>query len=139
MSIGRLFRAKVKHPKGPARGNLLSDGTWVVGELHTECKIPHIHYGILKKQPIDVDTIGHNTGILDTNGNSIYEGDILRVWILPFSKTPDIMVVEWNSKLARYEYLNTDGGGYLLPQDADATEVAGNIYDNPELLKGGLQ
>lgn len=129
-----LFRAKVKWPKRPIFAELMKEGTWVFGEPHTECMIPHIHYKTFKKQPIDVNTLGQHTGLFDKNGVGIYDDDIVRVSVDPLSSNQSVMIVVWNIERARYEYHESNQNQYLLPSDVIEVEVIGNIYDNPELL-----
>jgi hypothetical protein len=67
------------------------------------------------------------TGLKDKNGKEIYEGDVIRsTW------NHGIFKVEWDSH----------NGEWILCSDCSTTEgkyagteVIGNIYENPELLK----
>jgi hypothetical protein len=74
------------------------------------------------------------TGLLDKNGKEIYEGDILKI---------NLYNDEWKTKVRTYlGRLIIDVEGYdwnttalsFLDDEAE-TEVIGNIYENPELLK----
>lgn len=78
------------------------------------------------------------TGIKDKNGKEIYEGDILMTWNID-SRTgkfyriktlPSIHVkaVRWNDEIK--------GWNFRRGKSKHPIEVIGNIYENPELLKG---
>ena len=70
------FRAKVKYPEHFTRKRLF-DGVWVEGDLHLRDMCPHIHTDMLKKYPIDTNTVCEFTGAYDRFGTPIYEGDIV--------------------------------------------------------------
>ena len=70
------------------------------------------------------------TGLFDEDGTEIYEGDILEDDADGLSYD----VVEWNDKYAGW----TTRSWYAPKDLADSAKlhrVAGNIYENPELLK----
>ena len=82
------------------RGRALRDGTWVYGLPHSygdgvfigqtrlmnnegrDWRIPAIE--------VDPTTIGQFTGILDSNGREIYEGDTLRCYIYYDANSPPL-------------------------------------------------
>lgn len=83
------------------------------------------------------ETLGQDTGWRDKNGKRIFEGDICKN-----IKTGEIVSVQWRGTMSvyvwgkrkeGYEHL-FDFGESLRPNDK--YEVIGNIYDNPELLRG---
>lgn len=99
---------------------------------------------------VDINTIGQFTGLHDTNGKEIYEGDIIRkVWTdyvgKGKNKVPVLRYVEnCPPKVISYRdgafgYVNFEADEYSeeewLPILDDPCEVIGNIHDNPELLK----
>lgn len=76
------------------------------------------------------------TGLKDKNGELIYEGDILN--IEPNSR----LKVIWDNKYVRFllaslehKYFVTT---YNLVSLKNTFEIIGNIYENPELLNGGV-
>lgn len=78
------------------------------------------------------DSIGQYTGLKDKNGTEIYEGDIL-----PFTmydlKTEYYYIVFRNGE---FEAINKQDTNFIWRNAWKESEVIGNIYDNPELLKG---
>ena len=112
---------------------------WKYGFLSIEPK------GLVIKEPyknessnvwhIDADTVGQYTGMLDKNGTKIFEGDICN-----FSNRSDIDnygVVVYDADETEFgiDYGSTylGLGRHYPPRDI---EVIGNIYDNPNLVRG---
>lgn len=86
--------------------------------------------------PIQIETLGQFTG-LRKNGREIYEHDLI--------ECSDVLCeVVYNDKIGSFvllEVLSQNLGNKPIGQMIDMFEIrhAGNIYDNPELLKGGKQ
>lgn len=82
---------------------------------------------------IDPETIGQYTGIVDKYGMKIFEGDI--VWN---DYDNDKGKVEWDNDMAKFIITFST---FTIDFDniyGDELDVIGNVYDNPELLKGGI-
>ena len=67
------------------------------------------------------------TGLLDKNGEEIYEGDIIRVEELTSCESGSYW--KWFTRIVEYKYQ------YFIPEDLDDSYVIGNIFQNPELLE----
>lgn len=82
------------------------------------------------KIEIDPETVGQFTGIIDTNVDKIFEGDILNIY---------------NSLIGRVVWCYSKSGFVLKSQNDyilnylgaydDDIKIIGNIYDTPSLLK----
>ena len=87
------------------------------------------------------ESVGQYTGLKDKNGREIYEGDI----VMQLSeRTYDSLtgVVKFIDGSYVIETADGKNGGYLFDEylfDELAFNVLiGNIYENPELLEGGV-
>ena len=122
------------------RGKLKSNGNWEYGDLLHDnfdaCYIYPIEVGDLyKNNEVIPETIGQFTGLIDKNGNEIFEGDILQ-----FGNSQSGMCeVKWNEHIAAFcirFYFKDEIGSRPLGGGVEFA-IIGNIHDNPELLKGG--
>ena len=145
-----LFRGKT-----PSQDEYLDDGEWVQG-FYTcfNGKEHRIYSGYAETDCGDYypdwcnirpETVGQYTGLTDKNGKKIFEGDIVkREYTLHHGETKttretQIGVVKFNN---RGEFIATtvkgrgNWFGIGVVWKGDYIEIIGNIYDNPELLKG---
>ena len=79
------------------------------------------------------ETVGQFTGLHDADGKEIYEGDI----VIFDNHLQGISQVVYD-----YAGFDVDSKTYrtaLRPMMNNHIRVVGNIYDNPELLKGGAE
>ena len=125
------------------RGKRADNGEWEYGDLwcnpygkRVVCIVSPINdQGTTGGNEVDPETVGQYTGLTDKNGRKIFEGDIVerggRIWLVEYSnKYGQFMMTTYTEKGVSWSR-SFD----LIPPDW--CEVIGNIYDNPELLKGG--
>lgn len=112
-------------------------GKWIEGDL-----IQYLIYGKMHiarnswgagGQEVDLETVGQYTGLTDTNGNKIFEGDI--VWD---NYEEERGVVQWDNDTARFIIICSTFTVDFDNVYGEELEIVGNVYDNPELLKGGI-
>lgn len=122
------------------RGEYGQSGIWHYGNLHVDeiYGRTYINTPTLGNIEVNPETVGQFTGIYDCNEKEIYEGDILK-----WSNGKMYVVKFWRGMFyASVEECN-DGflGGFPLHAftefEEGKCEIVGNIFDNPELLKGG--
>ena len=119
--------------KGPRAGN------WFYGNLFIDMYgCTHIFSLEVGGLEVDPETTGQFTGLYDCDGAEIYEGDIIGC------HNPSIKhLIFFNEKQGRFmAALNGDienDFGVVGLDDSrwvGSKKIIGNIYDNPELLKG---
>ena len=127
------------------RGKSIDGKEWLYGDLVSS--LDEKRFSILENDKgsndiceVDPETIGQFTGLMDKNGNEIYEGDIVE-WEKDNRK---YVVKFWEGMLyaSVEEYNEGILGGFPLHvftqgDEGYRCEIVGNIHDNTELLKGG--
>lgn len=128
------------------RGKTHGNGKWYYGSLVYSNEINAAIYfqigrGLVKRMDwvyVNPETVGQFTGLYDCDGKEIFEGDILRIY--------DFANVVCEFRHGAFGYIYCDefhpfagNTNYTFnPKNTDKEfEVIGNIYDNPDLLKGG--
>ena len=78
-------------------------------------------------QEVKIGTIGRDIGIKDTNGVSIFEGDVVKI---SYKGRNKFGIIE----SLGYEFSIKDGNNMYWKITSVPLEVIGNIHDNPELV-----
>ncbi|MCM1271321.1 MAG: YopX family protein [Ruminococcus flavefaciens] len=81
----------------------------------------------INRRVVIKETVGQYTGLTDKNGVKIFEGDILE------AESGNIGYVMFING-AFMKSCNSKDMPFLIASDVNA--VIGNVFDNPELLKG---
>lgn len=97
---------------------------------------------------VNFETVGQFTGLTDKNGKKIFEGDIVHLTDVRYDNEWKAVVVfgnpyceyswGWNfDYIGEKPQVNTDILLWVEMEELQVyCEIIGNIYDNPELLKG---
>lgn len=116
------------------RGKASPRHPWVYGYYHLSYDgslfnlISTIIEGVTHDYPVDERSVGQFTGLLDKNGNEIYEGDIL-------SNSVAKWIVVFNTGCFCHKMVGSDERPTELAlRSLIGGEVIGNVYENPELL-----
>ena len=135
MSREILFKAK-----------RIDNGEWVEGDLvHSIYKINDSCVGKYGSDvgmyQVDERTICQYTGLTDKNGNKIWENDLIEV---KKGKSHFISQIEWDDWCKGFMFQDTKTTACGMDALSGSGcyhfdyEVIGNIFDNPELVEGGV-
>ena len=134
MSREILFRGKHIHAMD---SNEHLNGTWVHGYLSDK---DYIYDKSLEGEfLVDEDTICQYTGLTDKNGKKIFEGDIVRYGEVCGEVKFGLHESNWQIGKYNQGFFVTFPKEYLLRNELgywrNKIVVAGNVFDNPELLE----
>lgn len=109
-----IFRGKNQYRKEWLYGNLVQykDGSFNIDGV-----------------PVETDSVGQFTGMLDKNGKEIYEGDILGCPEDNYFLNEVVIFAE-GCFMVKDDYTTTP----MCAIDAQYRTVIGNIHDNPSLI-----
>ena len=105
---------------------------WLFGNLEINYKTKQacISDNGFWRRPVRFDTVGQFTGLTDSTGKEIYEGDIIK------TQKSEIGIIVWENDLCGFRARLADNSFYILTVFfASMFSVIGNIHDNPELLE----
>lgn len=130
-------------------------GKWIEGDL-----LQYLGYGKVNiaqnykgagGQEVIPETVGQYTGLTDKNGKKIFEGDIVKfgrnIYQIIF-ECGSFALLDVNGEMITkiggindhcYSLMNLYLECCWEDDCAYDIEIIGNIHDNPELLKGGVQ
>ncbi|HHY96598.1 MAG TPA: hypothetical protein GYA04_01050 [Acholeplasma sp.] len=136
------------------RGKRLDNGEWIIGYY---AKLPHPSTAFLKDYIVEVKfdeeyvvddieyilvdpkTVGQFTGLLDKNGNKIFEGDIIKskynTTVIKFGEFHDTKSHEQVGFYQVYWGDDWDDFSNATMDDVKDGEIIGNIHDNGDLYK----
>lgn len=123
------------------RGRFIGGGEWCYGSLVHFAGKMHIVREDGRELPVDPDTVGQCTGLLDKNGTAIFVGDIVK-HRAPHINCPYVIGFGWYD--GEYEDSIPFYGFYIReiatgcecnPFEIDEYIKIGNRWDNPELME----
>ncbi len=136
------------------RGKRLTDGAWIYGDFFRNRGLSFIASDGIVENPlaswrdynVDPETVGQFTGLYDANGKEIYEGDLIKspsglVYTVIFGTWVHDEKKEFPKIIDKYEHtgwcISLDGNTpcELLDSEVCSGVIAGNVHDNPSLLK----
>lgn len=118
------------------RGKSIESGEWIYGslvQLAYECNnvkiFPINSKSVHDSVSIDLKTIGQFTGLIDRNGNQIFEGDVIH-----HGDASELCVVTYIQ--SGFYCVPTSKNKHTLSLEMwlSASVVIGNIFDNQELV-----
>lgn len=100
------------------------------------CGIVPEYASALYMQKIDPQTLCRYTRLTDKNNQKIWEGDICKIVSRYIDEEDGLFVVRWDDNGARFVLVGDSLVLDFYNVYGTECEVVGNIFDNPELIKG---
>ena len=126
------------------RGKAVGSGRWIHGDLVWNGRTPAIFEDANQENDcitVKESTLGMNTGLKDKHGHEIYNGDILAHGANIIGHVVD-GVRGYCFDVVYADPVSTSTWslyGVVVNDYEGDVEIVGNIYDNPEVVKGGTQ
>ncbi len=135
------------------RGKEIETGEWVEGAYYHQTEFygdktwdadnpVDEHYIITSKDELEdnmmecykviPETVGQYTGLTDKNGTKIFEGDIVKLYLIDDIETG---VIRYSENACRFMFYKNNIVGYGFDNTC-IFKIIGNIHDNPEILEG---
>jgi uncharacterized phage protein (TIGR01671 family) len=116
------------------RGRRIDNGEWVAGHYLTRRMPEGLRHTISVQDmwgfhDVQPESVGQYTGLQDTNGREIYEGDVTK------DEFDRVAIISWKENEARFamKYIGQKTE-YRMFISHLKMEIIGNISENPELL-----
>lgn len=122
----------------------LDNGEWIQGYLFLFWGKAYILWGMVNESPdmieVDPETICQYTGLVDKNGNKIWENDVVNIDSYSYMEPEDSCygVVRYSN--AKSAFCLDSGGAWIPMYECTGSyttiyENFGSIFDNPDLLE----
>lgn len=125
------------------RGKKTGFNEWVQGVVirpYNDSKLMYSFFDTIANTlwVVDAETVGQYTSLTDRNGKKIFEGDIVTQPVRETRKCSPCLVEFRKGKFQAHHI--SENRFFDRYYDINSyTKIIGNIHDNPELLKGGVE
>lgn len=136
--IEELNEKGFEHNDGWFVGNLIQNGDkpWIVGDVFESDPEYIAHEFWIRIHP---KSVGQYTGLKDKNGTEIYEGDVVCCQYANFYTPIFRNGIYMAYNVEHLHLTEQEPSTQFNVVWKNGCEVIGNIYENPDLLKEGVQ